>query len=103
MGFLHEFPRQSIAYEPICPGPSGVAPPVDVLDTRRCLVATREGNVTRATLLHPEDYRVMKWRNGQGTTTEIAVAPGRDGRFRWRLSIADVAAAGPVWDFPGDA
>jgi environmental stress-induced protein Ves len=57
--------------------------------------------MTRATLLRPEDYRVMPWRNGQGSTTEIAVSPGRDGRFRWRFSIADVAASGPFSDFSG--
>jgi len=53
------------------------------------------------TLIPPSDYRVMAWRNGQGTTTEIAIAPGAGDRFRWRLSIADVAASGPFSDFSG--
>jgi environmental stress-induced protein Ves len=53
------------------------------------------------TLISRSDYRVMPWRNGQGTTTEIAVAPGDAGRFRWRLSIADVAVSGPFSDFSG--
>jgi environmental stress-induced protein Ves len=53
------------------------------------------------TLIPPAAYRVMPWRNGQGTTTEIAVARGDGDRFRWRLSIADVAASGPFSDFSG--
>src|SRR5579859_6225442 len=52
-------------------------------------------------LIRPEAYRVMPWRNGQGTTAEIALEPGDGGRFRWRLSIADVAASGPFSDFAG--
>lgn len=55
----------------------------------------------QATLIPPAAYRVMPWRNGQGTTTEIAIAAGDGGRFRWRLSIADVAASGPFSDFAG--
>ncbi len=43
----------------------------------------------------------MPWRNGGGTTSEIAVEPGPAGRFRFRLSIADVAASGPFSDFTG--
>jgi environmental stress-induced protein Ves len=54
-----------------------------------------------ATLIRPEEYRVMRWRNGQGTTTEIAVVPAAADRFRWRLSIADVASSGPFSDFSG--
>jgi len=52
-------------------------------------------------VIAPSDYRAMPWRNGQGTTTEIAVEPGEGGRFRWRLSIADVAQSGPFSEFPG--
>jgi uncharacterized protein len=46
----------------------------------------------------------MPWKNGAGTTTEIAIdPPGADvaGRFRWRLSIADVERSGPFSAFPG--
>jgi hypothetical protein len=57
--------------------------------------------MTEITLIAPADYRVMPWRNGQGTTTEIAIAPGVGDRFRWRLSIADVASSGPFSDFSG--
>ncbi|MDI1479348.1 HutD family protein [Polyangium sp. y55x31] len=53
--------------------------------------------------LRPSDYRVMPWKNGLGTTTEIAVDPPGAGLddFVWRLSIADLAASGPFSTFPG--
>ncbi|MDC0740623.1 HutD/Ves family protein [Polyangium mundeleinium] len=53
--------------------------------------------------LRPSDYRVMPWKNGLGTTTEIAVEPPGAGLddFAWRLSIADLAASGPFSTFPG--
>lgn len=49
------------------------------------------------------DYKVMPWKNGGGTTTEIAVfpegAPLSD--FDWRISMAHVGADGPFSAFPG--
>lgn len=52
-------------------------------------------------LLTPADCRRVPWRNGLGTTTEIAVEALDDARFLWRVSIADVAAAGPFSNFSG--
>ena len=46
------------------------------------------------------DHRVMPWRNGGGTTREIAVSPS-SGPFAWRLSIATVATPGPFSTFDG--
>src|SRR5262245_33574184 len=47
----------------------------------------------------------MPWKNGLGTTREIAIDPPGaamgDTTFRWRLSIADVAQSGPFSAFPG--
>jgi environmental stress-induced protein Ves len=54
-----------------------------------------------ATLIDASAYRRMPWRNGLGTTTEIAVEPLGPDRFRWRLSIADVAESGPFSRFDG--
>jgi environmental stress-induced protein Ves/uncharacterized cupin superfamily protein len=55
--------------------------------------------------LTPDDYRVMPWRNGLGTTTELAIGPEgaglEGGRFLYRVSIADVASDGPFSRFPG--
>lgn len=46
------------------------------------------------------DYRTMPWKNGAGTTTELA----RDlegEHYGWRLSIADVTDDGEFSTFPG--
>lgn len=55
--------------------------------------------------LTPESYRRMPWRNGGGTTTEIAIAPEGASvageRFRYRVSIADVETDGPFSRFEG--
>jgi uncharacterized protein len=53
----------------------------------------------------PAEHRVMPWKNGLGTTREIAIDPPgaamTDAGFRWRLSIADVGQSGPFSAFPG--
>lgn len=61
------------------------------------------------TLLSPADHRRVPWKNGGGVTTELAVeptsgptsGPNSDGRFLWRVSIADVVEPGPFSAFPG--
>ena len=54
-------------------------------------------------LLSPLAYRVMPWKNGGGTTTEIAVHPEGAGwdDFLWRVGIADIAQSGPFSSFAG--
>jgi len=53
-------------------------------------------------LLSAAGYRCMPWKNGQGTTREIAREESFEGEdFLWRLSIADVAASGEFSLFPG--
>ena len=51
------------------------------------------------------DYRRMPWKNGGGTTSEIAIHPPGSGLsgapFIWRVSIAEVTASGPFSAFPG--
>lgn len=53
--------------------------------------------------LKPADFRSMPWKNGGGTTHEIAVGPEGAGMedFLWRLSVAEVATSGPFSAFPG--
>lgn len=55
--------------------------------------------------LRASDYRTTPWRNGGGTTTEIAISPPgaslEQGAFDWRLSIAEVGSDGPFSSFPG--
>ena len=53
--------------------------------------------------LRSRDYRRLPWRNGRGSTAEIAVAPAGAGidDFLWRVSTAVVAAPGAFSAFPG--
>lgn len=58
-----------------------------------------------ARLVRPDAHRVMTWKNGGGTTAEIAIAPegaslAGDG-FLWRLSLARIEQDGPFSAFPG--
>lgn len=50
--------------------------------------------------LRAADYRVMPWRNGRGSTAEIARAPA-EGEFDWRVSMARVEEDGAFSLFPG--
>ena len=43
----------------------------------------------------------MPWRNGRGTTLEIAREPARGDVFDWRLSLADIAEDGEFSTYPG--
>ena len=54
-------------------------------------------------ILRAADYRVMPWKNGGGTTTEIAVSPAGAGLddFDWRVSMARVEGSGPFSSFAG--
>lgn len=54
-------------------------------------------------ILRAADYRVMPWKNGGGTTTEIAVVPDGAGLddFDWRVSMARVEGGGPFSGFAG--
>ncbi|MDZ4754218.1 MAG: HutD family protein [Phycisphaerae bacterium] len=53
------------------------------------------------TLLRASDARRVPWKNGRGTTLELASdTPSADEAWTWRLSIADVAESGPFSRFP---
>jgi hypothetical protein len=49
------------------------------------------------------DYIEMPWKNGGGSTTQLAIAPPAAGLddFDWRISSARVADAGAFSRFPG--
>ncbi|MCX5493282.1 HutD family protein [Kaistia dalseonensis] len=51
--------------------------------------------------LRLNDYRVMPWRNGRGTTVEIAREDEPSGAMLWRVSKADVNEDGDFSPFPG--
>ena len=54
-------------------------------------------------ILRAAGYRVMPWKNGGGTTTEVAVSPDHAGLedFDWRISMARVETSGPFSSFAG--
>jgi len=50
------------------------------------------------------DARTVPWKNGQGSTRELALWPPgavEHGAYDWRISRAEVAAGGPFSSFPG--
>ena len=51
-------------------------------------------------IFSPDDFVTQPWKNGGGTTHEIA-REDRGGALLWRLSIAEVATDGPFSSFPG--
>ncbi len=55
------------------------------------------------TLRRASEHVRMPWKNGGGTTTEIAVYPAGAllDAFGWRVSMAEVAKDGPFSEFPG--
>lgn len=56
-----------------------------------------------ATLIAHAQLPATPWKNGAGSTTEIAVAPPGAGfdDFDWRISLATIAADGPFSTFAG--
>lgn len=61
-------------------------------------------NPTQVALLHGVDLVASPWKNGGGVTREIAAMPqpgAASDAFAWRVSVADVAQAGPFSRFEG--
>ncbi|GAB3560893.1 HutD/Ves family protein [Spelaeicoccus albus] len=54
----------------------------------------------RTTVFPAAEHVRTPWRNGRGTTVELARQDGPDG-FDWRLSIADISSEGEFSRFPG--
>lgn len=48
-----------------------------------------------------QTYRAMPWRNGRGSTLEIAREPAAGEDFAWRLSLADIDRDGDFSAYPG--
>src|ERR1700689_272768 len=65
---------------------------------RACADASHAVKIIRA-----RDCRTTPWKNGGGSTTEVAVAPAGASldNFDWRVSLARVASDGPFSEFPG--
>jgi len=53
-------------------------------------------------ILSPEQFKTVPWKNGKGSTVELAInAGGNVDNFDWRLSIADMVQSGVFSDFSG--
>jgi environmental stress-induced protein Ves len=54
-------------------------------------------------IVRASDCRQTPWKNGGGSTTEIAAAPAGASldNFDWRISVARVASDGPFSEFAG--
>jgi uncharacterized protein len=57
--------------------------------------------VARLEVLRSADYVTVPWKNGGGTTQDVARHPALSEDFAWRISIAAVASDGPFSAFPG--
>jgi hypothetical protein len=71
-------------------------------------VANDAGSMASVTLIRGADLVAAPWKNGGGVTREVAAFPppgggqgGASGDFVWRVSVADVAQAGPFSRFDG--
>ncbi|WMY06956.1 HutD/Ves family protein [Paraburkholderia phenoliruptrix] len=66
-------------------------------------VAGANACASSVTLIRAAELAALPWKNGGGVTREVAAHPadaGLDG-FVWRMSVADVAQAGPFSRFAG--
>jgi environmental stress-induced protein Ves len=54
-------------------------------------------------LIQYASLRSAPWKNGGGSTTEIAISPAGAGLddFEWRVSLATISQDGPFSTFPG--
>jgi uncharacterized protein len=54
-------------------------------------------------IIRAKDCLTTPWKNGGGSTTQIAAGPAGSSleTFDWRISMARVASDGPFSDFPG--
>ena len=53
-------------------------------------------------IIPPSRFKTIPWKNGKGTTTELAISEGGTlTDFDWRLSIASVVEDGDFSDFSG--
>jgi environmental stress-induced protein Ves len=54
-------------------------------------------------IIRARDCKITPWKNGGGSTTEIAIGPAGASldTFDWRVSMARVASDGPFSDFAG--
>src|ERR1700688_1575410 len=83
------------------PMPATSSPSIARGQTSSTCRACAEG--LRLRIIRARDCRITPWKNGGGSTTEIAADPSGASldTFDWRISMARVAADGPFSAFPG--
>jgi len=61
------------------------------------------GALAAVQVLRAAERAAVAWKNGGGITRQVAVSPPESAiaDFDWRVSIAEIAAAGPFSLFPG--
>jgi len=52
-------------------------------------------------IIRQSSFRTTPWKNGGGVTHEAVRVPADGAVFRWRVSVARIAASGPFSDFSG--
>ena len=52
-------------------------------------------------VIRRSDYAQMRWKNGAGSSLEIASSPLPAGGFTWRLSMAHIGQPGPFSSYDG--
>lgn len=52
-------------------------------------------------MLRPGQVAPVPWKNGAGTTRELAVGNDADGRLLWRISVAELAVPAEFSSLPG--
>jgi len=52
-------------------------------------------------IIRRSSFKAVPWKNGGGVTHEAIRVPATGDPFRWRVSVAEVAASGPFSDFSG--
>src|SRR4051812_18477254 len=64
-----------------------------------------EAKMSFATLLLPAQFPISQWKNGRGSSAQIAISPPesvfQNESFLWRLSSAHIFESGPFSTFPG--
>ncbi|QBY05762.1 HutD family protein [Thalassotalea sp. HSM 43] len=56
----------------------------------------------KQTIISPNAFKTIAWKNGKGNTIELAINEGASlADFKWRISMADVVENGEFSDFSG--
>jgi environmental stress-induced protein Ves len=57
--------------------------------------------ISKLQIIRQSSFTAVPWKNGGGITHEAIRMPAGGDKFRWRVSVAHIAASGPFSDFAG--